>query len=149
MLLKCFRQEYDRQSRFLMSDHIFKLIENGEEERLRWFLSSSVKCEGRNSLGDTPLHCAVQKGRTETVQLLLQRHVDVNVTGYNKSTPLHDAVTFEVGIKIVRLLLASGADCNAKDMLQRTPLHYAAKYEYVEVAVLLIRAGASLDITDW
>lgn len=45
-------------------------------------------------------------------------------------------------------LLASGADVHAKDKGGLVPLHNACSYGHREVALLLVRHGANVNVTD-
>ena len=66
--------------------------------------------------GNTPIAIAVNKGRTETVRLLLQAGADPNVvdtcnrTWTHGQTPLHTAAIYGELLHLVPLLLDGGAD---------------------------------------
>jgi ankyrin repeat protein len=95
----------------------------GNVEGVRILLDLGFDIESRTSLvqsrGDTPLHLAVWRGRTETVKLLIERGASIespNAAGY---TPLAMAVTAMVeqsewtpheSADIIAELLKAGAD---------------------------------------
>jgi len=97
--------------------------------------------------GNTPLKNAVQQGKTEIVQMLIDAGVDVNMRDDVGSTRLHDAVYFGKP-EIARMLIEAGADVNVQDEDGNTPLHWAADYGEVKIAKILIGAGARKDIPD-
>jgi ankyrin repeat protein len=67
----------------------------------------------------TPLHVALNHGRSAVAQVLLKHGADVKARNKINETPLHFAGNEEVA----RLLLEHGADANALDIKNRTPLH--------------------------
>ncbi|CAG9461369.1 unnamed protein product [Pedinophyceae sp. YPF-701] len=75
-------------------------------------------CDGRTA--DTPLHHACKSGRPETVRLLLQRGVAVDILAMDDRTPLHVAAN-EGRAEIVRMLLQAGASKTAKSEAGATP----------------------------
>ena len=110
---------------------------------------------------------ATMAGGEETVQVLLDKGVDVNTqTPYNKLTPLHIAVQGN-DTKMVKFLISKGADVNAKYFVPRdydfeyefdnmekfhnienlglTPLCMAAAFNSVESAKILLKNGANVN----
>ena len=92
--------------------------------------------------GRTPLHEAVASGQTAAVKILLAAKADPNLPGDSGVTPLGSAARGHRDI--VPLLLAANADPNAgqKDL----PLVAAAQAGQLEIAELLLRAGAKPDL---
>ncbi len=62
-------------------------------------------------------------------------------------TPLHEAVYRNNGNEVIRLLNA-GYNIDKKDNTGRTPLHVAFEFGRYDIAKLLIKNGASLNIKD-
>ena len=50
---------------------------------------------------------------------------------------------------MVKLLISRGAALNQWDQLRRTPLHLACANNHVEVALMLLEAGADIDVTNY
>lgn len=72
--------------------------------------------------GSTALHLAVQTGRKEVSQVLIQYGADVNCQNKSLQTPVYLAA---VGghQDVLRMLISQGGDVNAKDSQERTALH--------------------------
>ena len=104
--------------------------------------------------GRTPLHVASEIGRTEMVQLLLERSTQTNLVDTDQNTPLHFAVLFcneyilENKTLIVSMLLDARATCNVQNRVGRTALHYASARGYDTIVSQLISAGAQLNVPD-
>ncbi len=89
----------------------------------------------------TPLALAVMQNRTRVVVLLLKAGADPNQRWYGGDFALWMAATGETDLKITRLLLAHGADVNAHSR-GGTALHIAAFHGRIDVAKVLLKAGA-------
>ncbi|KAJ9623680.1 Poly [ADP-ribose] polymerase tankyrase-2 [Taxawa tesnikishii (nom. ined.)] len=101
--------------------------------------------------GWTLLHYAAREGQTELVRLLIEKGVNANAeSAYkfsrqpSKVRPLHIAATAAVA----ELLLKNGANLEARTSCGLAPLHYAAAYRRAEVAEVLIRDGADVNVRD-
>lgn len=77
----------------------------------------------RDIYGKTAMHCAVESGNLESVDLLLQHGADVDYANDNGETPLMATCKLRVNeipqenqIEIVKRLLHNGADVNLKDL---------------------------------
>jgi len=88
----------------------------------------------------TPLHCAANMGKVESMRLLLANGSDWNAKDIESITPLHEAVGNN-HLEAVRLLLDCGADIEAKEVLGLTPLHVVNSLEVTEE---LLRRGANI-----
>ncbi|KAH8126986.1 hypothetical protein FP744_10007711 [Trichoderma asperellum] len=107
----------------------------GNEKMVKMLLKYKAPIEIAGKDGITPMHCAVQSGKAEIVQELIQetgrrykkhsrkieRHVD-----RNKRHPIHWAAV-EGNVKMVRLMKG---DIRLKDRFGWTPLHLAAIYDH-------------------
>ena len=95
-----------------------------------------------NALNHTPIH-------SEFVRHLIQHGIDVNQRGKYGRTPIFQFVQNN-DIKTVEMLLNGpngGAHVNVRDDFQLTPLMLAASFGTREMADLLIRYGAEMDVT--
>jgi len=109
---------------------------------------------------------AIEEGKIEVVKSLIKQGFAVNAEVKRGKTALHVAAWYR-RVDIVQFLISQGADVNAKDAFKAIPLHdvpYAASIEalrcntplpdvavkgYVEVARLLISAGADVNTKDF
>ena len=87
---------------------------------------------------------AAARGRLETVQRLLGRGVDPNISVPGDGSPLIVAAR-RGRIEVVRLLLESGADSNMPVPGDGNPLIAAAVQGHADVATLLLDRGARID----
>lgn len=117
-------------------------LDIGFFERIFKLVSVPVLLSNRDEKGKTPLHYAVQSGRIELVELLIDNKADINAKDANGQTPLHIAVK-EGQTNVLELLLGKGADVNIRDETGRTPLGWASadKDKYI-VNVLRIHGGS-------
>ncbi len=131
----------------------------------------------RNSVGETPLHEAVQLSQKEKVELLIAKGADIEARDSLGLTPLHWAFITSKNNEMVKFLIAKGAnidarlkngktllhdariddaeqligmgaDVNAKDRDDKTPLHVAAFWGRRDIAELLIANGANVNAKD-
>ena len=86
----------------------------------------------RNSVGDTPLHCAVLMQVTPIVHSLIAAGASPEAAGEFGFTPLHCAACRR-NPDIVRALLAAGADASALSEWGETPAALAMARESPEV----------------
>ncbi|UYV60290.1 hypothetical protein LAZ67_1000736 [Cordylochernes scorpioides] len=63
----------------------------------------------QNSIGDTPLHRAVDIWDAKTVKFLLSKGADPNIMNYRYSIPLHTAIESR-NLQVAELLIFGGAD---------------------------------------
>ncbi len=95
--------------------------------------------------GMTALMVAIDAGKNEIAQFLINSGANVNASDGNGLTPLFRAVD---NLDLTRLLVLKGARVTARSKNQRTPLHEAACFGTEEVAAYLISAGADVNALD-
>ena len=93
-------------------------------QRLTEPLVRFLHIEAASGDGETPLHRATDRNRTEAVKLLIDKGADVNATRKDGWTPLHIAVNRNRK-ELVEMLIAKGADTKTKNKAGRTPLDIA------------------------
>ena len=95
------------------------------------------------------LFAAAALGQMDALESGLQSPGAVNGFAYDGWTPLHLAAFFGQRAAVERLL-AAGADLNAvsRNALHNTPLHAAVAGGHVDVSLLLIEAGAGVNVSD-
>ncbi len=94
----------------------------------------------------TSIHKAAAMGKTNEVQELLDKGVEVDVRDKEGRTPLHEAAIW-CRPETASLLIRYGADVDAKDNDGDTPLHWTIKqnlYGGQEIIKLLIGNGADV-----
>lgn len=88
------------------------------------------------------LHWAVRNDDALQLRKLLQQDKElVNVTDYDKRTPLHIAATHDC-ISVAKVLVSEGAALNAKDRWGNSPRGEAESAGYKEMVKLLKDSGA-------
>ncbi len=125
---------------------------------------------------ETPLMIAAELGNLSIAKLLIERGADVNAEAEFHLTALTNAIRFnhaamvnlllksgaetdadslihaattKIDLRITRSLLKYGADPNAQNKsFHQTAMHMAAFHDRADVARLLIRAGADVNIRD-
>jgi ankyrin repeat protein len=86
----------------------------------------------------SPLHTAINQGKTEFVQVLLEYAETVDLIEEEfERTPLHLAA-IRGQTEIVNILLEKGAEVNAKDCFKKTPAYYSTIYSNDNVTKILI-----------
>ncbi len=108
-------------------------------------LSIGVNVDGRDKLGETPLHVAAVMGHKETSTLLIDSGADVNAQDTRGLTPLH-AAAWMGHEEIVALLIANAAEINAKGDGGMAALHTAALAGRQNTVSMLIANGAEIDV---
>ena len=124
--------------------------------------------------GDSPMHLALEYGRPEMMQLLIQHGADINTRYKRNSTLLHlvlavrtEFVQFVIQADItdqdyehrflrdttavaVEALIQKGVDVNARDGDNSTPLHLALSKSHVDPKTLrlLLQHGADVKARD-
>lgn len=100
-----------------------------------------------NWRGKTALGHAVENGMENTARLLIEKGTPVSLCGENNESPLYTAARRGYA-SIAALLIDSGADLDKGDAGFRppySPLWAAIFYRKIEVAKMLIEAGANVN----
>jgi len=94
----------------------------------------------------TPLNLAAIRNKTgDNIDLLINKGAMINFKTLNGYTPLHLAAMGNNEPEMINFLLEHNADINAKTAEGKTPVYFAAYNENPQVAIALIKAGATLD----
>jgi len=93
----------------------------------------------------TGLCYATALARHDIMSFLIYNGANVNLKNKNLKSPLHIAVN-SGSLKSVKILLERSANINTADILHRTPLMLAIEEDYTEIAILLIRNNADIDL---
>lgn len=95
--------------------------------------------------GKTDLHLAVEKGQSETVEMLIAGGADIEAKTSYGNTPLLCALDL-IQADIAGLLLANGADVNAANSIGDTALHYTTDDRLRDTSELLIAGGLDIEV---
>ena len=87
-------------------------------------LKEGANLNAKNGLGETPLHWAVQMGRSEVVRFFIDKGANPNGRTKNGGTPLHWAAS-KGDVDVAEVLISNGADPNAINKENRTPCDVA------------------------
>ncbi|KAN0138394.1 Ankyrin repeat-containing domain protein [Lactarius tabidus] len=125
------------------------LVRDPELGRLLVERGTDLNARDENQL--TPLHSASSFLVPELVQVLLVHNADVHAKDKWGQTPLHrvfddEDYTDKGCLAIAQLLAAHGADVNALDKNRSTLLHQASRHASLELAWILLKYGADLNL---
>jgi hypothetical protein len=146
--------------RFLARPSVFvgllaRMVESGRPDLVGFAFDSLQRDPSlatRQSGGRALLHFAAGAGCLPVITALLRLGTDPDFRDAGDHTPLYrvaNQCASPTGPDVVRELLAAGADVNALNgVTQATALHMAARRGFVEIAQVLIDAGADLDSRD-
>ncbi|EXJ78295.1 hypothetical protein A1O3_09456 [Capronia epimyces CBS 606.96] len=119
-----------------------RAIETGDIEAVRSHLDEHADAlTTPDEDGQPPLHVALQEGRRDIVELLLQCGASIETAGYHGWRPLHIAASLG-NLELVDLCLAHNASIETRTSTSQTPLHKAASSHSVAVMRRLLDAGA-------
>ena len=109
-------------------------------------MTTTIRIDIQNTLGNTPLIHATSIGKTEIAAYLIEAGAKLNICNASGRTALHCAVA-RGAEQLTRHLVAADAHLNIKEKQQcDTPLHLAIAIGHNTLERFLIQAGASLDI---
>ncbi|KAI8787368.1 ankyrin-3 [Biomphalaria glabrata] len=97
---------------------------------------AQITCR-RTDTGDTALHLACRKKDLETVKLLVDAGINLDLKNKDGQTAVHIS-TWEGDENVLRYLYSVGANFNVQDKLERMPLHIAAERGHTDLVEFLI-----------
>ena len=121
---------------------VFVAITQGDKRRFETFMARMPADTMNESM--SLLHCAVEHGHLEIVNMLLQKNATVDILDLQGSTPLHYCAKFNRAA-IARLLLDKSAIMEAKDPNGATPLHWACQAGSLDTFKVLCERGADIE----
>lgn len=119
------------------------------QQVLKFLLEKGVDINGKNQIGLTPLHLAIDKKCNDLVKLLLNNDaISIEeAESEDQLTPLFLAV-FTQDKEIVKLLLDRGANTSAQNGKGNTALYFAIKLKNEELVKILLDHGADFNIVN-
>jgi len=127
---------------------VFEAAAAGDAERVRTLLAVDPSLRDAHAPdGWTPLHLAGHFRQTAVIDVLLAYGADVNAVSRNSdaNAPLHAAAAGGADTTVMRRLVEAGARVNHRQSGGYTALHEVAAIGNVDVARLLLDAGAAPD----
>jgi len=100
----------------------------------------------QNALGVCALHLAVEKGLSNIVKLLLERGANPNIRNEYHEIPFE--LLEEEDVSYIPSTWIQKIIKDLQDLARITALHIATKNGSLEIATLLIKYGANVDIKD-
>lgn len=146
--LMLFRSATRRLANPIGTSYVLKwLVSHGQIEVLRKMAPVGMDV---NWPGSDLLAKAIDGGRADILQLLLDNGADANARSSVGHTPLQMAAK-SGNPALVRPLLDAGADVNAKPAYWtgQTAFQAAAKRGYINVVQLLLDYGADINVRSW
>ncbi|AVP87839.1 hypothetical protein phytr_9100 [Candidatus Phycorickettsia trachydisci] len=131
-LVKWYLKECNDLNISSYNDHPESLIEKSSTE----FIQLPLNKKSDNSIQNTPLHLAAQKGYLHAVKLLIERGAAINEFNKDKNTPLHLAVQ-NGHVTVVQELLSKEANTQLRNKAGQTPLDLAKAEGKQEIVDLL------------
>ncbi|KUI54183.1 Ankyrin-1 [Cytospora mali] len=123
------------------------LIETVDTGRVLLQYRKRFDINHQDSLGETALHYCIYAEKNDFAKLLIDSGIDINIQDNTGCTPLHIAARLDCQI-IARLLLAEDdIDVNKASPSDGSPLHRAAIQGNLDMAKLLVDAGADVNHT--
>ena len=108
---------------------------------------AASQVNARDDLGQTALHKAARRGRTQSVKLLLQHGALVDVKCNHGATALHCACA-SGDVACLHELVKHGADLEVRlNRWELTPLQLAAQWVHVDCMRVLLNYGADINAT--
>lgn len=135
---------------FARAVNLHNAVRAEDVEAVESVIKSGANLDELDSWGP-PLAIAVVKGADSIVKLLLDAGANIEATTVPTAGgehPLHLAAVRRSGANIAKLLISRGAQLDARDKAGRTPLITAVVADSIEVAKVLLAAGADIEGVD-
>ncbi len=150
--------------KYNFSDDLQTALLKKDVDQVKDIVKRGVDINAPDTSGYTPLLYAVQTGKTELVEIILNSGADIDPRdNYNNQTPLlwvlnplpfiyggklTEGQALENQTAIATLLIDKGADVNAQGYNGDTPLHLAIEMANVEITKILLLKNANVNAKD-
>ncbi|KAF2881524.1 hypothetical protein ILUMI_24658 [Ignelater luminosus] len=119
-------------------------VQCGHRELVSNLLTKDL-IDKKDNRGNTPLHLASAKNKTDTVELLISHGANLNIVNNARETALRHCITNE---NIVDLFISHGADVNIPNYCNDTILHILIRNGHNKIAEKVLLSGAVNNIQD-
>lgn len=137
------RIEHVQPSKLLRTHSVLHIaVARGDLDAVKACLAQGRSTEVLAGDGLAPLHWALARPEVTVMEVLLAHGSPVDIRSEEGATPLMNAVQMSKPL-FVSFLLERGAEVDARDLRGFTSLHRAAEMGHLDVAKILIAAGAS------
>ena len=127
---------------------IIEVVYEGENLVLEQFFKAEFSPDSLDKNGVSLLNIAIRKGHLSIASMLLDKGANINcISGDRGNTPLMDAAA-EGNIEIMSKLIKAGALVDIKSKSGQTALVLSVGRQAEDAAILLIEAGADINIKD-
>lgn len=120
----------------------------GSAATVQTLVSKGADTTFRNKWGQNATILAARSGDPEKLRAILVTSPDLNIADNDGHTALTAAAEADAPADVISMLIAARADVNRADSFGVTPLMRAADRGNVELARLLLAAGARTDLKD-
>ena len=117
-------------------------------ETIQKIVDHGAHVNALNNDGATPLLVACSAAKAESVELLLTLGADPNIADADGDTSILSAIEGYCSVSIMQQLIDNGAKVNATNNKGLTALLKACAYRQIDVAKVLLEAGADPAIVD-
>ena len=126
--------------------NFFSFAEYGKTDLIALFLDANIPVDAQDAaLGETALIKAAKYGHSDTVNLILKRHANINLQNRIGRTALMNAIVFEQ-YSVVYDLLNQDADINIRDQNGWNALMLAVEKSQPAIVEALLRKGANKQV---
>ena len=131
------------RNRDLSRDELLLSAAGGDGNEVVQILAAGADINARDRFGRTPLMEAIDRDRTDTARLLIQKGADIKIFNSDGDNALLLAAQKGNG-DVVKELLKAGADVDAVDRQGLTPLMLAVQRRDAAMVNLFVEADANL-----
>ncbi|KAJ3262342.1 hypothetical protein HK103_002783 [Boothiomyces macroporosus] len=121
-------------SKAVIAKSSFGLLLSKQINITKLLLHAGVKVDLKDGCGSTALHIAVRRGNLDVVIALVLNGADINCSGFNGWTPLHEAISYS-HVLVTHYLLYKSADPSIKNDQGETPVDLAKRIGLDEATI--------------
>jgi ankyrin repeat protein len=130
------------------STYLHRACWKGDIVSVKTLLTQGINIDTPDERGFTPLHIAVCRGKLEVAKYLIEKGANLEKLNKAEDSILNTAISWGYS-NLVKLILESGLDPDYRGTPQKLyPLFSACLCKEVEIAQLLIKHGANVNITE-